>query len=97
VSEWEQDGPEQQASTDVTAKISNYEFITIKGVEYSTSLRKLDLSREGLISVDIEPLRYMINLTELSEMFCQVCKWIFWIFGNSHNVKTVLDSRFDKN
>jgi len=40
--------------------------ITIQGVEYSTDLRTLDLSRAGFLSdEDIQPLKYMINLTKL--------------------------------
>jgi internalin A len=44
-------------------------FITIRGVEYSTDLTELDLrSRwglDGLTNNEIEPLKYMVNLTRL--------------------------------
>jgi hypothetical protein len=41
------------------------DYITIKGERYSTSLKKLDLRGKGLTSADIEPLRYMTDLTTL--------------------------------
>jgi hypothetical protein len=41
------------------------DYITIKGEQYSTSLTGLDLSRLDLTDADIEPLRYMTNLTRL--------------------------------
>ena len=40
--------------------------ITIKGVEYGTELTELDLESLQLTDADIEPLRYMVNLTELN-------------------------------
>jgi len=40
--------------------------ITIKGVEYSTDLTELALDSAELTDADIEPLKYMVNLTELS-------------------------------
>ena len=39
--------------------------ITIAGQEYSTDLRKLDLSDMGLTDADIQDLKYMINLYDL--------------------------------
>lgn len=39
--------------------------ITIQGVEYSTDLRTLELEDQGLTNEDIEPLKYMVNLTKL--------------------------------
>jgi len=39
--------------------------ITIKGVEYSTDLTELELWNKGLTNEDIEPLKYMTNLTSL--------------------------------
>ncbi|MBQ5333581.1 MAG: leucine-rich repeat domain-containing protein [Oscillospiraceae bacterium] len=39
--------------------------ITIKGVEYSTSLTSLTLNNMGLTNEDIADLKYMLNLTEL--------------------------------
>ncbi|MCL2019879.1 MAG: protein phosphatase 1 regulatory subunit 42 [Oscillospiraceae bacterium] len=41
------------------------EYITIKGVQYSTSLDYLNLRGEGLTNDDIKPLQYMVNLTVL--------------------------------
>lgn len=41
------------------------DFITIKGVEYSTSLTSLTLNNMGLEDEDIKDLKYMVNLTEL--------------------------------
>ncbi len=41
------------------------ETITIKGVEYSTSLTSLTLNNMGLTNEDIADLKYMLNLTEL--------------------------------
>jgi hypothetical protein len=38
------------------------DYITIKGVEYSTSLTSLELVASGLSDEDIVPLRYMKNL-----------------------------------
>jgi len=43
----------------------NPSTITIKGVEYSVDLTILDLSEMELTNDDIEPLQYMVNLTEL--------------------------------
>jgi Leucine-rich repeat (LRR) protein len=40
-------------------------FITIKGEQYSTDLERLDLRSRDLTDADIEPLKYMTNLTEL--------------------------------
>ena len=37
-------------------------YITIQGVEFSTSLTSLDLYGMGLTNADIIPLRYMVNL-----------------------------------
>ncbi|MDR2606466.1 MAG: hypothetical protein LBC38_04195, partial [Oscillospiraceae bacterium] len=42
------------------------DFITIKGEEYSTELTELYLSDQELSDADIEPLRYMTNLTHLA-------------------------------
>jgi hypothetical protein len=42
------------------------EYITIKGVEYYTSSWWLILSEFELTDADIEPLKYMVNLTSLS-------------------------------
>lgn len=39
--------------------------ITIQGEEYSTDLRKLDLSDRGLTDEDIQDLKYMVNLSNL--------------------------------
>ncbi len=41
------------------------DFITIKGVEYSTDLTSLTLNNLGLTNEDIADLKYMLNLTEL--------------------------------
>jgi len=41
------------------------DYITIQGEQFSTSLTELDLSERGLTDSDIEPLKYMVNLTEL--------------------------------
>lgn len=41
------------------------DFITIKGVEYSTDLTSLTLSSSGLENEDIVDLKYMIYLTDL--------------------------------
>jgi len=41
------------------------DYITIKDVQYSTSLTKLDLSDMDLRNADIEPLKYMTKLTKL--------------------------------
>jgi Leucine-rich repeat (LRR) protein len=41
------------------------QYITIKGVEYSTSLTGLNLLSWENTNADIEPLKYMVNLTEL--------------------------------
>jgi Leucine-rich repeat (LRR) protein len=41
------------------------DFITIKGVQYSTGLITLNLSGKGLTNADIQPLKYMTNLTSL--------------------------------
>ena len=40
--------------------------ITIKGVQYSTSLTELNLGSLSLTNADIEPLRHMTNLTTLN-------------------------------
>jgi hypothetical protein len=40
-------------------------YITIKGEQYITALKRLDLSNKGLTNADIEPLKYMVNLTYL--------------------------------
>jgi hypothetical protein len=40
--------------------------ITIKGIEYRTTLTELDLSGAGLVDADIADLKYMDNLTRLS-------------------------------
>ena len=40
--------------------------IEIKGIEYSTDLTELDLEFMELTDLDIEPLKYMTNLTDLS-------------------------------
>ena len=45
--------------------------ISIRGVEYNTGLTELVLSEMGLTDAEIEPLRHMVNLTEL------------WLSGNS--------------
>jgi len=42
------------------------EYITIRGVEYSTELTQLDLFDMRLTDEEIEPLRYMVNLTLLN-------------------------------
>ena len=39
--------------------------VTIAGQEYSTDLRELELSGVSLSNEDIEPLKYMVNLTAL--------------------------------
>jgi Leucine-rich repeat (LRR) protein len=39
--------------------------IYIQGVEYSTELTSLTISSKKLTNADIEPLKYMVNLTEL--------------------------------
>ena len=39
--------------------------ITIKVVEYNTDLTEIDLSFKSLTNSDIEPLKYMTNLTYL--------------------------------
>jgi len=44
----------------------NPSTITIKGVEYSTELTELVLEEAYLTDVDIEPLKYMVNLTKLA-------------------------------
>jgi Leucine-rich repeat (LRR) protein len=44
---------------------ANVEYITVKGVQYSTSLETLSLHALDLYDRDIEPLRYMINLVFL--------------------------------
>ena len=44
---------------------SHSEYITTRGVEYSTDLTRLQLIGMNLTSADIEPLKYMITLTEL--------------------------------
>ena len=41
-------------------------MVTILGVRYSTALDSLDLNNMGLTGSDIEPLRYMWNLTALN-------------------------------
>jgi Leucine-rich repeat (LRR) protein len=41
------------------------DYITVKGEQYSTSLTELDLIGLNLTDADIEPLRYMTNLTFL--------------------------------
>jgi hypothetical protein len=41
------------------------DYITIKGEQYSTTLTELVLFGKGLTNADIEPLRYMTNLTYL--------------------------------
>ncbi len=40
-------------------------YITIRGEQYSTDLRKLDLENMGLTDEEIVDLKYMINLTQL--------------------------------
>jgi len=42
------------------------EYITIKGIKYSTTQHMLDLSREDLRDRDIVPLKYMVNLDYLN-------------------------------
>ena len=41
------------------------DYITIRGVQYSTSLTGLDLNDMGLTNIDIAPLRHMTNLEYL--------------------------------
>jgi len=41
------------------------DYITIRGVEYSTSLTELELNNMNLSNDDIEPLRHMIDLESL--------------------------------
>jgi len=41
------------------------DYITIRGVQYSTSLTELNLWNMNLNDADIEPLRYMVHLREL--------------------------------
>lgn len=50
---------------DTPLKRAEVPSITIQGEEYSTDLRKLDLSNRGLTDGDILDLKYMINLTDL--------------------------------
>ena len=45
--------------------VENPDYITIRGIRYSTALTELDLSSHDLTDEDIEPLRYMVNLTWL--------------------------------
>jgi len=45
------------------------EFITIAGVDYSISLTELRISGENIGNGDIIPLRYMINLTTLCDIW----------------------------
>ncbi|KAI4453925.1 colossin-b-related [Holotrichia oblita] len=45
---------------------SDAKSITINGDEYSIELAKLDLSEKYLTNPDIDSLKYMVNLTELS-------------------------------
>jgi serine/threonine protein kinase len=42
------------------------EYITIKGIEYSTNITELALTEYELTNANIEPLKYMTNLTTLS-------------------------------
>ena len=51
-------------------------FITIRGVPFATSLTELDLNRWALTNEELEPLRYMTNLTELS-----IANTIMWAYG----------------
>ena len=46
--------------------------VTIKGVEYSTSLTELSLAEMGLLDEDIAPLKYMVNLTALDLGFNKI-------------------------
>ena len=41
------------------------DFITIRDEQFSTALTSLDLTHMNLTNEEIEPLRYMVNLTEL--------------------------------
>lgn len=57
-------GGESGSSTTPLIK-SAVPSITIDGEEYSTDLRKLDLSEKGLRSEDLADLKYMVNVTDL--------------------------------
>jgi hypothetical protein len=52
------------APTTQTSSVPQY--IIIKGTQYNTDLTNLDLFGLGLTNADIEPLKYMINLTTLN-------------------------------
>ena len=48
------------------------EYITIRGERFETLLTELDLTERQLTNSDIEPLKYMVHLTELNLGFNQI-------------------------
>jgi len=58
-------------NTEATS-IPTEEFITIRGVQYSTSLTELDLSEKNLVNNDIKDLYKMTNLTKLDLSWNQI-------------------------
>ena len=56
-------------TTTASPEPANRATITIKGVEYSTALTRLYLRRQSLTNADIEPLKYMTNLTSLHLLY----------------------------
>ena len=58
--------------TTVPALKPTVDYITIKGEQYSTELTELLLMKYGLTDADIEPLKHMTNLTDLSLFYNQI-------------------------